>query len=121
MSKPLVVIIEDDPQLGNIYSLTLQGNFEIQLIADGDSAIAYLAQVTPELIVLDVHLPGANGQEILAFIHANPHLAGARVILATADSQQADFLEDRAAIVLLKPISPLQLRELSLRLCKIEG
>ncbi len=121
MGKPLAVIVEDDPQLGKIYSLALQADFETELYSEGTSAIAYLGQVTPNLIILDLHLPGANGQEILSFIHASPHLADSHVILATADNQKADLLEDEAEIVLLKPISPLQLRELSVRLCQCMG
>lgn len=112
------MIIEDDPQLGKIYSLALQADFETDLYPEGVSAIAQLGQVTPELIIVDLHLPGANGQEILSFIHASPHLAKSHIILATADNHQADLLEDQAEIVLLKPISPMQLRELALRLCK---
>ncbi len=120
MTKPLAIIIEDDPQLGKIYVLALKADFETELIPEGDLAITRLGQLTPELIVVDLHLPGASGQEILSYIHASPHLEDSRIILATADHQQADQLEDQAEILLLKPISPIQLREISRRLCGIQ-
>lgn len=118
MTKPFVLIVEDDPQLGNIYTLTLQADFETQLCTDGLEAIAQLDQLSPALIILDLHLPGASGQEVLAQITTRHHLAKTRIILATADHNQAAFLEDDATIVLLKPISPLQLRDIALRLCQ---
>jgi CheY-like chemotaxis protein len=118
MSNPLALIIEDDPKLGQIFSLTLQADFTTEICPDGREALARLAQVVPALVVLDLHLPGASGEEILASIRADPRLAGTRVILSTANHLQADLLEEQADVVLLKPVSPTQLRELANRLCK---
>jgi CheY-like chemotaxis protein len=118
MSQPFVLIVEDDPKLGNIFTLTLKKDFQTELCNDGLAALERLAQITPDLIVLDLHLPGASGEEILESVRANPRLEHTRVILATADHIRADLLDDQAEIVLLKPISPTQLQQLAVRLCK---
>ncbi len=118
MTRPSALIIEDDPQLGRIFTLALQNDFDTHLCADGLVALSHLEQASPDLVVLDLHLPGASGHEILAQIRATPRLSETRVILATADHIQADMLEAQAEIALLKPISPLQLRELAVRLCQ---
>lgn len=117
MHKPIAFIIEDDAKLGNVFSLALQlAQIDAELIADGKMALTRLSETTPDLIILDLHLPYVSGDEILRVIRANDRLAQVPVILATADSRQADYLQEQAEIVLLKPISPKQLAELAFRL-----
>ncbi len=123
MSQPLALIVEDDPKLCQIFSLTLQADFSIEVCQDGREALARLgsadpAAIVPDLVVLDLHLPGASGEEILHSIRADARLANTRVILSTANHLDAELLADQADVVLLKPVSPIQLRELALRLCK---
>jgi len=72
----------------------------------------------PQIVVLDLNLPGISGADILAHIRADKRLSKTHVILATADERQAETLTDDADIVLLKPVSPTQLRELALRISK---
>lgn len=116
MSKPLAFIIEDDPRLNNIFRLTLDADFEVCSIMDGAQAIEQLNQTSPALVVLDMNLPGASGLEVLGHIHSQKSLKDTKIILATADALQADLFEHMADLVLLKPISPMQLQELALRI-----
>jgi CheY-like chemotaxis protein len=120
MLKPLVFIIEDDPLLSNVFSLTLKEDFEIRVFLDGLQAMEELAQTSPALIVLDMNLPGASGDQILNYIHSQKRLQATKIILATADALQADLFEHKADLALLKPVSPAQLRELSLRLVAVD-
>ena len=119
MTKPLALIIEDDPQLNTIMSITLQVDFEIETCTDGSAGLERLKQTTPNVVVLDLNLPGTSGREILQSIRADERLSKTRIILTTADERQAETLQDEADIVLLKPVSPAQLRELALRLRSI--
>jgi CheY-like chemotaxis protein len=119
MSKPLALVIEDDPYINKIFSITLKTDFEVESFATGDSAITRLAQVEPALVVLDLHLPGASGEAILSNIRNDTRLTKTRVILSTADERQAEFLHDKADVVLLKPVSPSQLKLLAMRLCRL--
>lgn len=116
MTKPLALIIEDDRRLANIFSLTLQTEFQVEVIEDGGSALSRLSTLTPALVVLDLHLPHISGKTILTHIRQDKRLAQTRVMLATADAMLAEQLKDDADLVLLKPISVLQLRDLALRL-----
>ncbi len=118
MSKPFVVIIEDDPTLNEIITITLQAFFETESFKDGQQAIQRLEQINPRLIVLDLHLPNTSGAEILEKIRSDKRLVNTRVILTTADERQAEMLREQADVVLLKPVSPVQLRELALRLAQ---
>ena len=116
MTKPLVFVVEDDPQLSQIFTLALSESFETEAITDGAQALVRLSEVVPHLVVLDLNLPGASGAQILHSIRADPRFDSTRVILATANPRQADELRDKADIVLLKPVSILQLRDFAERL-----
>jgi DNA-binding response OmpR family regulator len=115
MSKPLAFIVEDDPKINRIFSTALEQSFEIQSCDDGNVAIVRLAQLTPQIVILDLNLPGQPGADILKYIRSDARFANTRVILATADVRQAEMLDRDADLVLLKPISPMQLRELAAR------
>jgi DNA-binding response OmpR family regulator len=116
MKKPFVFVVEDDPKLREIMSITLEADFELATCADGNSALEQLKNIAPEIVILDLNLPGVSGKDILTYIRSEEHLAKTRVILTTADDRQAETLNNDADIVLLKPVSPMQLRELTLRL-----
>lgn len=118
MPKPHVLIVEDDPRLNEIISITLQNDFNLEACKDGSTALERLKTSVPDIVVLDLNLPGISGVELLAHIRSDTKLTNTRVILATADERQAETLIDEADIILLKPVSPAQLRELALRISK---
>jgi DNA-binding response OmpR family regulator len=117
MTKPIALIIEDNPQLNQIYAVSLKREFEILAFQNGELALEELTRTIPGLIVLDLHLPGTPGDLILGKIRADERLSETKIILTTADVQMADMLYEQADMVLLKPVSPVQLRELAKRLC----
>jgi two-component system response regulator MtrA len=94
----------------------LQETFETELISDGIIALTRLTQVVPAIIILDLHLPNHSGREILSKIHEDKRLTHTKVIVSTADARQAEAMRDDVDIVLLKPVSPVQMRELAGRL-----
>lgn len=116
MDKPLAIIIEDDIEISKIYRIVLQTEFDIEIFHDGYQALARLAQVIPALVILDLNMPNISGSEVLQKIRADERLAKIPVMLATADTIQAASLSEDADLVLVKPISPIQLRELASRL-----
>ena len=116
MTKPVAIIIEDDPLLSQIYSLTLQDDFDVHTIIDGKEAMLSLSRETPRLVILDLNLPQVSGEEILSFIRSNQHLKNTSVILCTANERLADTLRNEADLILLKPVSPIQLKEIASRL-----
>ncbi len=119
MSNPLALIVEDDYDLSNIFAQALQAaGFETQIFRTGDAALVRLSSTKPDVVVLDLHLPRVAGMDILRQIRADPRLAETRVIVATADDRQAEALQDEADLVLVKPISFSQLRDLAARLKK---
>ncbi|HNB51537.1 MAG TPA: response regulator [Anaerolineales bacterium] len=121
MTRPFALIIEDDAQLSDIFSIALQNQFTTEVIYDGGEALQRLKQVVPDLVILDLNLPVVPGSTILALIRQDERLKATRVILATADDRQAELLDNKADIVLLKPISPFQLRTLAERFAPVKN
>lgn len=116
-SNPLALIIEDDEQQLLIFSQALRmADFETELIQDGQTAQTRLAEVSPAVVVLDLHLPRVSGKALLHQIRADDRLTQTRVILATADPATAEMLRPEADLVLIKPISFIQLRDLAMRM-----
>jgi DNA-binding response OmpR family regulator len=114
MSELLGFVIEDDQDLSVIFSEALQAaGFKTEIITSGDKALERLSNVVPQVVVLDLHLPRVAGMDILHRIRADKRLNNTRVIVATAHPRMAESLRDEADLVLLKPISFSQLRDLA--------
>mgnify|MGYP001179595673 FL=1 len=117
MNPPFALIIEDDPDLSDIFSQALSvAGYETRVIQDGKVAYDALDSVEAVVIVLDLHLPNVSGETILTKINATEKFAKTRVIVTTADTVTAELLRDKADIVLQKPISFGQLRDMASRL-----
>jgi CheY-like chemotaxis protein len=112
MKDNLVFIIEDDDDLGDIFSKSLEGLCAKEIIKDGIVALKRLEETTPRLILLDLNLPGIGGEKILESIRSNPALGSSHVIVCTANARKAELLRDDADVVLLKPVNPVQLRQI---------
>lgn len=114
MDGPLALIVEDEYDIAIIFSKALRAaGFEVKVVRDGDAAIEWLMTEIPALVVLDLHLPRVPGAAVLRHIRADPRLAGARVVVATAHLHLAEELRDRVDWVLNKPVSFGQLRNLA--------
>ena len=114
---PVVLIIEDDPVQAAVFARALKdADYEVQTLADGQDALDHLATAQPALILLDLHLPRVDGQEILNFIHTQDHLKNTRVIVASADGTMAEQLPNKPMMILNKPVSVFQLQHLAKRL-----
>lgn len=117
MSDLFALVAEDETDLAIIFSKALQeAGFETQIVRAGDTALMWLTSTAPQIVVLDLHLPRVSGEEVLAQIRADERLAATKVIIATADPRLAETLQDKADLVLLKPIGFSQLRDLAARL-----
>jgi two-component system response regulator RegX3 len=101
----LALVIDDAEEWAAVYSKVLEIiGFETAVIGNGNTAVAELQKLTPVLVLLDLHLPGVSGRDILAFIREQPHLTNTKVILITADIVWAKDLREKADMVLIKPM-----------------
>jgi DNA-binding response OmpR family regulator len=120
--KELALIIEDDEDLSEIFGQALTAaNYEIEIIRDGAVAQERLKEILPVVVILDMHIPHIPGNELLNQIQADERLAATRVVVATADAQMGESLRKDATLVLIKPISFVQLRDLTSRLHRLKA
>lgn len=114
--KPLAYIVEDNPDTVTIFRGALElAQYEVEVAYDGAVAQKQLAEMVPDLIVLDLHIPNVSGDILLQQIRSDERLKDTRVFLATADANMASQLRDQAELVLLKPIGFSQLKDLAER------
>jgi DNA-binding response OmpR family regulator len=117
MNQYLALIVEDEPDLAHIFAEALKmAGFVTEVVTDGKRALARLKEIVPHVVVLDLHLPGVDGETILRHIREEPGLAGTRIMIASADAVMADALDFAADLVLLKPVGFSQLRDLAERM-----
>jgi len=117
MSNRTAMIVEDNPDLATVFAEALRAaEFDVEILEDGRVALEHLKTATPDIVVLDLHLPHVSGDVILERIRANQRLAETQVMIATADPRMVEMLKEQADLVLLKPISFAQLRDLADRL-----
>lgn len=118
--QKFVLIIEDAPEIAEIFSEILQNQGMLtEVVSDGARALKVLEEKTPSLILLDMHLPNVSGLQILSHIRSEPRFKLTRVIAVTADALIASNLEDRADLVLIKPVTYSQISDLSKRVMMI--
>ena len=117
MTEQLALIVEDDEDINEIFCQALaSAGFSIHSVRDGQAALEFLKGVTPNIVILDLHLPNVSGEVILKTIRADSRMEKVRVVITTADASFGEFLRDQADFVMIKPISYVQLRDLTRRL-----
>lgn len=115
-SSPRILVVEDEPDIAALiaYQLTREG-FRVETAPTGTDAIAAVSRAVPDLLILDLMLPGMSGDEVLRKLQKEPATESLPVLILTAKKQQEDRirgLEMGADDYLTKPFSP---RELVLR------
>jgi CheY-like chemotaxis protein len=115
----LALIIEDDEDLSDIFAEALRGiGYQVEQLTDGKAAAERLRQEhVPFIILLDMHLPHISGGDLLTgIIRQDERYNNTTVIITTADARMGDMYRDQVDFVLVKPISFVQLRDLTSRL-----
>ncbi|MFC6594025.1 response regulator transcription factor [Kitasatospora paranensis] len=112
-----MLVVDDDPTVAEVVTGYLQrAGYQVDRAADGHQALAGAAAVRPDLVVLDLMLPGLDGLEVCRRLRATEHGADLPVVMLTAKGDEADRilgLELGADDYVTKPFSP---RELVLRI-----
>lgn len=115
-TKPLALIIEDNEDQNLVFTTAMtQAGYATESIYDGPTAMKRLTHVVPSIVILDLHVPGINGGWLLREIRKDPRTTKAHVIVVSADADFASSLQAQVDLVLLKPVSFLQLSMLASR------
>jgi twitching motility two-component system response regulator PilH len=112
VARASILIVEDHPTMREAMRLVLEHEgFEINAAADGQSALTMARADPPDLMFLDMNLPGAGGADVLQQLKSDPQTAPIRVIVITAVGEEGrEFaLSLGADEYFTKPFSPLAL------------
>lgn len=109
-----ILFVEDDPDIQMVAQLALEavGGYTVQMCSSGMEALAVAEQFAPDLILLDVMMPGMDGPMTLTELRKKPTLANTPVVFMTARVQRHEieqYLELGAADVISKPFDPMTL------------
>jgi len=108
-STPHILIIEDEPDINELLVISLEKNgYTVSKSFDGESGLKIARRSIPDLILLDLMLPGINGLDVCKLIKSQDDTSGIRIIMITALSQENDIvkgLEIGANDYITKPFS----------------
>lgn len=110
-----ILVVDDQPEVRELVSVTLEiGPYEISTAANGDEALTLAQQEIPDLILLDVQMPGGSldGIGVCRKLKDDPHTQNIYIIMLTAKGQDADRqagFQAGANEYFVKPFSPLDL------------
>jgi two-component system response regulator MtrA len=105
--KGRVLVVDDDPALSEMLGIVLRGEgFEPSFVADGDAALRAFHDTKPDLVLLDLMLPGKDGIDVCREIRAE---SGVPIVMLTAKGDTVDVvlgLESGADDYIVKPFKP---------------
>jgi len=109
------MVVDDNPEVVESLRITLEGKgFNVSCAYSGKDLFAGMEELKPDLILLDIMMPGMDGFEVLTRLRENPDTASIIVILLTAKMQYEDVLRGYALGTdhyIQKPFSNTQLVE----------
>jgi two-component system OmpR family response regulator len=109
-----VLLIDDDHNIRLVAEIGLELAFEVLTAASGVEGLAIAEAENPDVILLDVKMPGMDGPETLAKLKENPVTAGIPVVFLTASVQTHEMEEYRklgVAGIIQKPFDPMTMPE----------
>ncbi len=109
----LIYIVEDDPSISEIEVMALKNsNYMVQAFGTAALFYAQIEEIIPDLVLLDIMLPDADGYEIVRKLRSNPKTRSTPVIMITAKTEEMDMikgLDDGADDYIRKPFSVMEL------------
>lgn len=106
--RPRVVLIEDDSDYRLVLENMLSKDFEVVALESGDGFLEELDSVRPDLVILDVMLPGADGFELCKQVRSSSSFGSLPVLFVTSCDADRDFVanvEAGGSAYLTKPVS----------------
>lgn len=110
MSVERILVVEDEKDIGDllIYQLSREGYQQVVHVLSGEEALKEVKKNKPQLIFLDIMMPGMNGLDVCRHLKANPETSEIPIIMLTAKSDESDIivgLEIGADDYITKPFS----------------
>lgn len=120
MGVPYAMVVEDDEQVAGLFQKALQdAGYRAEIMDNGHKAQANLMFTSPDLVLVDLHLPSLDGGILIRQIRKQTRLAHTRVVLVTEDSYLAERYAADSDATLVKPVGYEQVRRVAEQLSPI--
>ncbi len=110
-----ILIVEDEPNIVVPLQFSLeQKGYQVVIVGSGEEALEVIPKVVPDLILLDIMLPGIDGYEVCQTVRENPDLKDIRIIYLSAMGRDIDVAKGIALAAddyIIKPFSILDVME----------
>jgi len=116
---PKALLVDDETEVADAYALRLRGLCEIETVYDGESALEVVDESTIDVVLLDRHMPGMSGDEVLDELDERGF--DGRVIMVTAIDPGFDVLDMPFDDYLCKPLEREDLRAAVTQQCRVLG
>ena len=105
-----ILVADDDPDIREMLAFRLErSGFRVSACADGPAALAAVADEVPDLVILDLNMPGMSGLDVCRALRRDPSSSAVPVVMLTARTQESDVEASFAAGAddyIPKPFSP---------------
>jgi len=108
-SRPVIMVVDDEEEIIDILVETLKDRYDISVATDGEGALQAVVENPPDMILLDVIMPGMDGYEVCRRLKADKRTSGIPVIFVTVMDEVVDEargFELGAVDYITKPVSP---------------
>ena len=112
MRATVLVVDDDDDNVQIVSTILLERGYELRIARDGRSALESVLQQRPDVILLDVMMPGVHGMQVLRYLKLDPKSASIPVVIVTARTEDRDVLagyEGGADYYVTKPFTARQI------------
>lgn len=112
-TKDLILVIDDQPNNLKVIAGLLSDEYEISIASNGETALSMLEKAQPDLILLDIMMPGMDGFETCKQLKSNPNTASIPVIFLTAKTDIDDITKGfkcGAVDYVTKPFNPAEVK-----------
>ncbi len=106
-----VLIAEDDPSLRSLFAKVLKNaGINVHIAVNGHDVMAQLTQSLPDVLVLDLGMPGISGEDVILYVRQHPRRKPVKIVVVTGNhlAAQSSIAND-VDLLLIKPISPRDL------------
>lgn len=108
-AKPRILVVDDQPMNIRILNMVLTADYQVLMATSGEQALLLSASQLPDLVLLDVVMPGMDGHEVCRWLKASPATQAIPVVFVTASDDPLEHQRCLAAggvAVLTKPVDP---------------
>lgn len=119
MAKSVLIVDDEEAITLSLVHLMRREGYDVRAVADGEAALAAVAEARPDLILLDVMIPGRDGYDVCQTLRADPANAGLRIVMVTARGRDVEAQKGLALGADAYVTKPFSTRALAAQVAKL--